>query len=293
MLKKYLVVASKKDKAGINITTALSQFRPNPLLTSMKDEPSFDFYLVEEDMLFTENLNMEKINQYDFIIFASKHQSEKKEPSLSVHAPGNWRRVISREKGVNPVTSEVTRDAEAGGESEKVCPTSAQFQKQLFTELKTNAKEHHLEKYKVTLECTHHGPLINKPCVFIEIGSSDFEWNDRKAAFVVAKTISDTIKKFQLNPYREVAIGLGGPHYCPNFNKIQANSNIAISHIIPQYIMPINEEMIKQAITKTTEEVDLAIIDWKGLGTSEQRKEVLDLLDKLYIRYEKTSDINK
>ena len=33
-----------------------------------------------------------------------------------------------------------------------------------------------MAKYKLTLECTHHGPLIEKPCVFIEIGSTETEW---------------------------------------------------------------------------------------------------------------------
>ena len=37
MYKKYLIIASKKNKAGINITTALSQFG------------KFDFYLPEEE----------------------------------------------------------------------------------------------------------------------------------------------------------------------------------------------------------------------------------------------------
>ena len=63
MFKKYLIVASKLDKAGINITTQLSQFG------------NFDFYFVDNEIVYTENINLEKINQYDFIIFASKHQS--------------------------------------------------------------------------------------------------------------------------------------------------------------------------------------------------------------------------
>ena len=70
MYKKYLIVASKLDKAGINITTQLSQFRQNPLLTSMKDSPNFDFYLCDQEIIYTENLNLEKFDQYDFIIFA-------------------------------------------------------------------------------------------------------------------------------------------------------------------------------------------------------------------------------
>jgi len=276
MYKKYLIIASKKDRAGINITTQLSQFRENPMLSAMKTDASgYDFYLRDEKIISDENLNHEKINQYDFIIFASKHQSEKGEKSLSVHAPGNW------------------RNAEMGGEKQKICPTSALFQKRIFEKLKSNSEKFHLKDYDITLECTHHGPLIEKPCIFIEIGSTEAEWRDTKASFVVAKTISEVVKKFRENQYAEVAIGIGGPHYCPNFNKIQLNSNVALSHIIPQYSLPLTEEMVKQAIDKTQEEVDFALLDFKGLGNSEQRKEVTDLLDKLYINYKKTSDIEK
>ncbi len=275
MYKKYLIVASKLDKAGINITTQLSQFRENPVFSSMKQSPAFDFYLVDNEIIYTENLDLEKINQYDFIIFASKHKSEKKEKTLSVHAPGNW------------------RQAELGGESGKICKTSALFQKQIFEKLKNNVKTHDLKNYKVTLECTHHGPFIDKPCIFIEIGSTEIEWEDRRAGFVIAKTIRDIIQDFKENPYNEIVVGMGGPHYCPNFNKIQLNSNIALSHIIPQYTLPLTEEMIKEALDKTEEEVDFALLDWKGLGNSEQRQKVLEILDKLYVRYKRTNEIDK
>lgn len=263
MYEKYLIVASKLDTAGINITTKLSQFG------------DFKFYLVDNEIIYTKNLDLEKINQYDFIIFASKHKSEKKEKTLSIHAPGNF------------------RNADFGGEQGKVSKTSALFQKQLFEKLTSNAEKYHLRDYKVTLECTHHGPLISKPCVFIEIGSTETEWKNSKAGFVVAKTISETINEFKENPYNEIAIGIGGPHYCPNFNKIQLKSNVALSHIIPRYTLPLKEEMIKQAIENTEEEIDFALLDWKGLGNKEQRQQVKKILDKLYISFKKTGEINK
>ena len=53
--QKFLVVASKQDTAGSNITTRLSQFRVNPLLSGMKQQPSFDFYLVEDEILYNKN----------------------------------------------------------------------------------------------------------------------------------------------------------------------------------------------------------------------------------------------
>jgi len=276
MYKKYLIVASKKDKAGINITTNLSQFRENPLTSSLKDQPSFDFYLIDTDIVDDKGIDQEKINKYDFIIFASKHESEKGDKSLSVHAPGN------------------PRNADFGGIPRKLCKSSALFQKQIFEKLNSNAKEHNLdEKYKVTLECTHHGPLIDKPCIFIEIGSSETEFTDRKAGFIVAKTISQIIKEFHENNYNEIAIGIGGPHYCPNFNKIQLNSNVALSHIIPQYVLPLKDEMIKQAIENTEEEVDFALLDWKGLGKVEQRQEIIRILEDNYIAWKKTGEIEK
>ena len=263
MYKNFLIVASKIDTAGINITTQMSQFG------------NFNFYLVEDEMIYTENLNVEKLNQYDFIIFASKHQSEKGNKTISIHAPGNWRK------------------AELGGEEGRVCKTSALFQKQIFEKLKSNIDKFHLKDYELTLECTHHGPLIKKPCLFVEIGATEKEWKDRKAGFIVAKSISEIISEFKENPYNEIAIGIGGPHYCPNFNKIQLNSNIAISHVIPQYALPLTQEMVQEAIAGTDEDIDIILLDWKGLGNAEQRKQITDVLDKFYIQKKRTSEISK
>jgi D-aminoacyl-tRNA deacylase len=261
-MKNYLIVASKNDKAGINITTQLSQFG------------NYTFYLVDEDMIYTENLDLEKINKYDYIIFASCHKSEKKEKTLCIHTPGNW------------------KEATKGGEAGKVCKTSALFNKFMFEKLHEVIKEHPLD-YNLTMEATHHGPLIDKPCTFIEIGSQDTEWKDNRAGFVIAKTIHKSIQEFKENPYHEIAFAIDGPHYCPNFNKVQLNSNVAISHVIPQYILPLTDEILKEAVAKTEEEIDFAIIDWKGIGNAESRKQITDILDKNYISYKKTSEVRK
>ena len=71
------------------------------------------------------------------------------------------------------------------------------------------AKEHELKNFQITLECTHHGPFIDKPCIFIEIGSTENEWKNRKAGFIIAKTIKEIINEFKENTYNEVAVGIG------------------------------------------------------------------------------------
>jgi len=279
--KKFLVVASKLDKAGINMTTQLSQFQG----ITKADGPAggtedFRFYLVDDEIIYTENLDVEKINNADFVIFVSKHMSSaaesgKYQKTLSIHAPGNW------------------RDADYGGQPRKACKTSALFMKQAFEQIDKNMKEYNLKDYELTMEATHHGPLINKPCVFIEIGPTEIEWKDKRAGFVMARAITDTILNFHENEYNEIAIAIGGPHYCPNFNRIQLKSNVAISHVIPSYSFPLTEEMVKEAIEKTDEAVDLAVLDWKGLGNAEHKKQLLEILDNLYIRYQKTGDVGK
>src|SRR3990167_1189495 len=276
MYKKFLVVASKKDKAGTNITTQLSQFKKNPLVSILQNnEKGFDFYLVEDEIVFTENLDLNKINKYDFIIFASKHSSEKNMKAITVHTPGNF------------------KDARFGGEKGKISKTSALFVKQLFEKIKTDVEKHDLRGYDVTMEATHHGPLIEKPCLFLEIGSTEHEYTDKRIGFIVAKTLYDVMESFHENKYNEIAIAIGGPHYCPNFNKIQETSNVAISHVIPQHASPITEDMIKEAVEKTEEEIDFAILDWKGLGKAEQRDEIVKILEKNYIIWKKSSDVKR
>jgi D-aminoacyl-tRNA deacylase len=279
MIRKYLVIGSKEDPASTNILNQLSQFRPNPILNTLSNKdtvkPLFDTYLIEGSMLDEKNIDMEKINKYDLVIFASKHQSEKGEKSLTIHCPGNF------------------SNADYGGIPNKVCPGSALFNKFLFETLSKIANEHDFKDFNISMEATHHGPLIDIPCVFIEIGSSMMEWRNSRAGFIIAKTIAETIENFRENPYREIAVGIGGPHYCPGFNKLQESSNVAFSHIIAQYNAPITEEMILEAIDKTEEDLEFVVLDWKGLGNSEERKEIIEILERNYISWKKTSDIRR
>jgi D-aminoacyl-tRNA deacylase len=259
---KFLVIGTKSDPASRNI------------LMTLMDYHEVDYYAIEGDMLKTENLDKSKIAQYDLIIFASKHQSKEHKKTLSIHSPGNFKEVWG------------------GGEEGMLSLSSALFNKFLFETLKRHAAEMEL-KYQVTLEVTHHGPLIDRPSVFIEIGSTETEWRDRRASFCIARTILDAVNNFKQNSYREIAIGIGGNHYCPSFNKIQATSNVALGHIIPKYMSPISEQMILEAINKTTEEVDFAVLDWKGLSKAEDRDRVIEILEKNYINWKKVSEIKK
>jgi len=155
---RFAIAYSKLDKAGVNIVERLREigFLPQIPIIELKKETIFSDDISEK--------KYPQIKQIDFIVFASRHKSKKGNPSLSLHAPGNW------------------RGADYGGKEGKICKTSAFVLKYLFQELNKNAQEQKLEGYEVTMEVTHHGPLIEKPCCFIELGSSEKQWQDKEAA---------------------------------------------------------------------------------------------------------------
>lgn len=264
---KYAILYSKKDEAGINIAEQLkNHFLPQASIIELAKESIYNEHIDE---------NLDELKNVEFIIFATKHQSKSGEKSLSLHAPGNW------------------RSADFGGKIGKVCSTSSLALKFLFQKLEENAKSAGYP-HNITLEVTHHGPLIEKvPCCFIELGSSLEGWKDKNGAEIVAKTIAD-FQNFRPDNKIKSAIAIGGPHYCPNFNKIQLNTkDIAISHIIPEHALPLSENMLKEAIGKTKEHTKLVLIDWKGCGNSESRQKVIDLVEKSGLDWKGTDKIEK
>ncbi|MBI2652023.1 hypothetical protein HYX00_01040 [Candidatus Woesearchaeota archaeon] len=272
------IISSAKDPAGVNIRNNLIElfdfekidikFDDNGVFEYNKtQDKNIKLYLTNQDLIFSENID-KKISA-DFFIFASKHRSKENTPSFAVHPIGNWHK------------------ADFGGEERELCMSSAILLKNLFIELNKNAKD---TNYEITLEATHHGPYVEKPAVFVEIGSTEKEWNDKLNGEIIAKTIMNAINNEDKN--YKIAIGVGGPHYCSNFNKIVLRTDIAISHICPKYHLEnLNQELIKQAIEKTVEKVDFVILDWKGLGTEKQR--IVDILKNLNLEFKRTDQILK
>ncbi|MBR9705393.1 hypothetical protein GOV12_08315 [Candidatus Pacearchaeota archaeon] len=264
---RFALAYGKDNIAGKNI---VEQFK------NIAFTPDIPIIELKKDSIYSDDISpkiIPELRNIDFLVFCSTHKSEKNFPSLCLHAPGNW------------------KNADLGGIPGKVCKTSSYILKYLYKNLIKNSKVIK-NKYTVTLEATHHGPHIDIPCCFIELGSSINEWNDLIAAKIVAKTIL-SLKDFNKDKYNwKSAIGIGGPHYTPNFNKIQESSDYAISHIIPSYVMPLHKSMIKEAENKTTEQIDTVLIDWKSFK-SEDRNKAIELIKNLGLNYKRTSEINK
>ena len=267
---RFGIVYCKDNIAGKNIVERFKE---------MSFSPQTPIIELKKEILYSEvnNKKYPELKNIDFLFFASTHRSKKGDPSLCLHIAGNW------------------RGAELGGEEGKVCISSAFIMKYLFQKLTENTKKEKYvyEKYKISMEATHHGPLVSIPSCFIELGSLEEEWRDEKAAKIIAQTILDleNVEFKDLNKKNwKATMAIGGGHYCLNFNKLQLNSDYAIGHIIPDYSFPINEQIIKEAEKNTKEQIEEVLIDWKSMK-SEERQKILNVLDKVGLKYKRIDNI--
>ena len=126
--------------------------------------------------------------------------------------------------------------------------------------------------YEVSYEGTHHGPTLNLPVMFVELGSSETQWSDLAAARVVGDAAMTAITNFS-DESGAAVLGIGGPHYNQKFSRMAMSGEAAFGHMIPKYaVSTVDAEMIMQCAQKTLEKVSLAVLDWKGLLSQDKPK---------------------
>jgi D-aminoacyl-tRNA deacylase len=247
-----LIVASTEDTAGMNIAQKiLDHYKFEKLSETFQKKPVYSKTIQNQEvkLLFVnqEIINTQFITDFftpQLLVFVSKHSSVSGIPTLSVHTPGNF------------------AEAKLGGIPKKVsiCPASAM--KNALLEM-AKLKEEMKLNYEVSYECTHHGPSLDVPTMFAELGSSPQQWKDMKAAEAVAHAAMAAASKRSTYP---TALGIGGPHYNARFTKIALSTPTAFGHIIPKYALPqVDAEIVKQCVERTVETVNSAILDWKGI----------------------------
>ncbi|MEK6974456.1 MAG: D-aminoacyl-tRNA deacylase [Nanoarchaeota archaeon] len=263
------IIASTKDLASMNIKANLLEHFNNAYEIYESEDVFYSgnakLYTINNELITYENID-KRINA-DFFIFISKHKSQVEKPTLSVHSIGNW------------------NGNEFGGISNKLVLTSSLMLRKFFLILNELGKD---SGYEIVYEATHHGPYLEKPAFFIEIGSTEKEWADKNAGKIIAQTIIQGIPKE--NDDAKTVIGIGGLHTCPEFNKAVLRNNIALSHICPKYALEfLTKESLQEAISKTAEKIDFVLLDWKGLRAEKQK--ILSLLNETNLDYKKTTDL--
>ena len=251
-----------------------SSFKGN--YDNLFDENQIFLGLIDEPLIFLENLKLKGTNiAPELIIFASRHTSMTARPAFLVHTTGNW-----------------SNNADFGGKPCDLSKTSALLSKAGIESLREQIEKFDIRDFSLDMEVTHHGPTtLDVPLIFMELGSSEQEWSIKDAGELAANAVVDSIFKylsFKEENTQQVGLGFGGTHYAPNFIRLIANTNIALSFICPKYyIQELNENFIKMMITNTMEEIDYFIVDWKGTN-SEDKKHLIPLLEKFNIPVRKT-----
>ena len=262
-----LFIASTKDTAGMNIAKQfvdnynlekLSEtFQKNPVYIKTLHKKETKLLFVNTEIVETQFLG--NLFSPQLFIFLSRHSSAKGIPTLSVHTPGNL------------------SEAKFGGKPGTVSISPAGAMKNALLEMAKLANERSLN-YEVSYECTHHGPSLDAPTMFAELGSTPKQWKDTKAAEVVADAAVAAVSDCSSC---SVALGIGGPHYNKKFTKMALNNQRAFGHMIPKYALnEVDTEIIRQCIERTVEQVDSVVLDWKGIK-GEHKPEIIAALEKL------------
>lgn len=279
-----LIIASKEDIASMNIRQKLLA------LAQWEEYGKFDENLVYSLSTSSANaIRLATINdihifrdfpdtawpECDTVIFVSRHKSASNLRSLTVHPIGNYGK------------------AEFGGKEGKLVPSAPALMTEALQNLSVNAEG---LDFSISFEVTHHGPYLEKPTFFIEIGSDENAWKDDAAAKAVAKALMDAISAAPAHG-TSICIGIGGGHYAPRFSDLALKKKISFGHMIPDYqIKYATDEDLRHKIAiavAATPGCAFAYLDKKSLGKEIHRIErILDELGIKRIRGEKLEDSN-
>jgi D-aminoacyl-tRNA deacylase len=271
-----LLVASNKDVASLNIKKQIltnysfkecsERFQENPIYATSVGDRNARLVTLNTESAYAQDLTT-LFSDLELVIFISRHSSLSGTPTLSVHTPGNL------------------GEAELGGIPRKVSVSPANVMRDTLKTMVRLKQEMRLD-YEVSYECTHHGPSLDVPTMFSELGSSPKQWNDPKAAEAVAHATIEAVSRFGNFPAKTV-LGIGGPHYQSKFTRLSLENDVAFGHVIPKYAIPtVDLELLKHCIVRTLEKTEFAVLDWKGIK-GEDKVPLLGMLKDAGIPFEK------
>jgi D-aminoacyl-tRNA deacylase len=242
-----LLLASSEDPASMNILSKVMEVRGWGVSQSFShgqvtghSSGNVDALLIDGLHIWADGIDSEHESvtgsKVDEIFVLSKHVSASETPALTLHAVGVPGEYPHGEK------------ARSGGITGTAVPPSTRFG-ELFRTMSRIATELELDKeYDLTLEATHHGPLLETPTLYLEIGSTAEQWSDERAARVWSETISLCLGMSEGSTTRkwdgkgDVMIGLGGGHYAPRHKAVISASEVWVGHILANYAIVFEEQ---------------------------------------------------
>jgi D-aminoacyl-tRNA deacylase len=147
------------------------------------------------------------------LVFPSIHRSERNVSCLTVHPLGN--------PGPR---------AEVGGRPRTLVPADPRRMAASLRLLNEGAAP---LGWAATYEATHHGPEVDLPAFFIEIGYGELPSPPPSVVRVLADVISRTV----VDSADRVALAVGGGHYVPHFTDLTLRRAWAFGHILSRHAL--------------------------------------------------------
>ncbi|MDR0508238.1 MAG: D-aminoacyl-tRNA deacylase [Candidatus Methanoplasma sp.] len=255
--KRKLLICSETDIPSVNMKIQLLKKR------EWEDIGRYgknSFLMNGETVMMTTpdlHIRMEDVDQriadagidVDEVIFMSRHSATSGEASLTVHPIGNF------------------RENKFGGRERTLVRSDPAL---MSDALRKIARYNDLDNFRVCFEVTHHGPWLNKPTFFIEIGSDERNWGNEAAADI----LSDVLLDMEPNDY-DTAVGVGGGHYAPRFTEVTLGFKINFGHMLPNYHLEGSSDedivrMVKDACEAS--DTNLVYMHRKSLKPAEEKR---------------------
>ena len=246
-----LLVAFENDPAGHNMAKYLSQkMEKNGDVYHSKN---FDLIEIDSPAISADWLD-EKYD-YDGFVFLSKHAAESGTLALTCHSTGNF------------------NEAKFGGNQKELAIPYPNLQKKYLQALWDNRES--FSDFEITIEATHHGPThLKKPSIFVEVGTTEQQWNDESLCSSVAQLVFQTLEK-PIDSY-PFAICFGGTHYSEKFTKELLFGKYALGTVMPKHALEFLNPVIFEHLITQNNGAEVALLDWKSLGKYKQT--LIDLL---------------
>lgn len=185
----------------------------------------------------------------DYLLVLSTHKSKNPDKMLTAHIPGNWGK------------------AEMGGTDRTLNIAASSRLKIIFQEV---AKEAKRIGWKSSLEADHHGPNCEVPIIFVEIGTTEEEWQDETAGRAIANAVDSSLLREETF---EPVFAVGEGHYPKTFSKLELESPLAMGHMLPKYAIDgLDDPMFDQAIRRSVEKTSRVIIAKDGVSAAQREK---------------------
>ena len=220
-----LLLVSRADPASVTIRDALLDMEAWKEVGAHRGLPvrALDdrFLMVEDDRLHLDCDHLDRHLReqgwaFDAVLVASKHRAESGKPALTVHPIGN-----------------LGDSADFGGLPRRVVPSAPVLMGRVLRRLAAEAVG---IRHEVTFEATHHGPYLDTPTAFVEIGTDEASWRDADLGRRVARALLAADRATAADD-APVLVGLGGSHYAPRMTDLARRGRANFGHVVPGYAL--------------------------------------------------------